>query len=250
MRTSRAMKSLPVGWAAIVAAMACAGPMQSSSEPVVDDSATTRALHKLPRPAGDRVPVAIHQFTSESPDINARLATDMFTTALVKSRQFVVVERGRLAQGVSKERQMAAAGETSGSATPGSLHGARYVFEAVLTEVSPAAKTGKHSLGLGGAQLAGASNDDVIGIDVRIIDVETSDVVDAVNVRKAISSSSHGVSGIGSLASGLFGSKLTGTERQLVPDVSSEGSRKESVDQALRSCIEAAVLELSKRFQR
>jgi len=230
--------------------IACAGPMSSSSEPVVDDGATSRALKKLPRPEGEKVPVAIHEFTSESPDINARLATDMFTTALVKSGQFAVLERARLSQGVAKERQMASAGETSGTATPGSHRAARYVFEAVLTEVNPAAKAGQTNVTVGGAQLGGATNADVIGIDVRIIDVETSEVVDSVNVRKAIQSSSHEVSGLGSLANNLLGNRLGATERQLAPDASHAGSRKESVDQALRSCIEAAVLAVAKRFQR
>lgn len=234
---------------AVAALLGCAGPLASSSEPVVDDSATSQALRKLPRPAGDRVPVTIHEFTSETPDINVRLATDMFTTALVKSGHFMVVERGRLGQGVTKERQKHAAGETTGEASSHQLQGARYVFEAVLTEVSPSAKTDRTSVALAGAELARATNQDVIGIDVRIIDVHTGEVLDSVNVRKAIASSSHGVSGVGSLATTLAGNKLGGTRQQLVPNVSSEGSRKESVDQSLRACIETAVLEIAKRFQ-
>lgn len=250
MSVARAARPFPAAWAAMIVTISCAGPMSSSSEPVVDASATSRALKKLPRPEGEKVPVAIHEFTSESADINVRLATDMFTTALVKSGQFAVLERARLNQGVAKERQMASAGETSGSASPGATHAARYVFEAVLTEVNPAAKTGQSNVTVGGAQLGRATNDDVIGIDVRIIDVETSEVVDSVNVRKAIRSSSQEVSGIGSLASNLLGNRLGGAGRQLAPDASTTGSRKESVDQALRSCIEAAVLEVGKHFQR
>ncbi len=249
MNTASSAAQLPIRWLALLAAIACAGPLSSSSEPVVDAGATSRALKKLPRPEGEKVPVTIHQFTSESPDINARLATDMFTTALVKSGQFTVLERARLSQGVAKERQMASAGETSGTATPGSHKAARYVFEAVLTEVNPAVKTGKGSLAVGGAQLANVANDDVIGIDVRIIDVDSSEVLDSVSVRKAIHGSSHEASGLGSLAGNLLGGKLGATERKLAPDASLEGSRKESVDQALRSCIEAAVLDVSKRFQ-
>ncbi len=240
----------PIACAALIGAIACAGPMSSSSEPEVDGGATSRALKKLPRREGEKVPVAIHEFTSESPDINARLATDMFTTALVKSGQFAVLERARLSQGVAKERQMAAAGETSGTATPGSTRGARYVFEAVLTEVNPAAQTSKRNVTVAGAQLARISNDDVIGIDVRIIDVDSSEVLDSVSVRKAIRASSHEASGLGALAGNLLGGRAGAAERKLAPDAALEGSRKESVDQALRSCIEAAVLEVGKRFQR
>jgi len=249
MRVPQATKFLPLGCALVLAGVACAGSTRTSSEPVVDDSATTRALHKLPRPPGDKVPVTIHEFTSETPEINARQATDMFTTALVKSGQFKVVERHRIMQGVAKERQLAAAGDTNGTFAPGSLRAARYVFEAVLTEVNPTAKTSRHDVGLAGAQVSTASAEDVIGIDVRIVDVASGDVVDSVNVRTALKGSSHGVTGVGAMASSLFGSKLTGTERKLVPEVSAEGSRKDSVNQALRACIEAAVHELSKRFQ-
>ncbi len=233
----------------LLAATACAGPLSSSSEPEVDGGATSRALRKLPRPEGEKVPVAIHQFTTESPDINPRLATDMFTTALVKSGQFAVLERARLSQGVAKERQLAAAGETSGAATPGSTRPARYVFEAVLSEVNPAVQTGKGNVTVAGAQLARITNDDVIGIDVRIIDVDTSEVLDSVSVRKAIRASSHEASGLGALAGNLLGGRAGAAERKLAPDAALEGSRKESVDQALRSCIEAAVLDVSKRFQ-
>lgn len=250
MSVAWAKERVPVRWVALLAAIACAGPLSSSSAPEVDAGASSRALKKLPRPEGEKVPVTIHQFTSETPDINTRLATDMFTTALVKSGQFVVLERARLSQGVAKERQMASAGETSGTATPGSHKAARYVFEAVLTEVNPSVKTGKGSLVVAGAQLANVTNDDVIGVDVRIIDVDTSEVVDSVSVRKAIHGSSHEASGLGSLAGNLLGGKLGATEHKLAPDASLEGSRKESVDQALRTCIEAAVLEIGKRFQR
>ncbi len=75
-------------------------------EPQMDNSATTQKLESLPRVEGNRKVVTIYEFRSSVPEISAAAATDMFTTALIKSGTFTVAERERLNQGVAFEKQL------------------------------------------------------------------------------------------------------------------------------------------------
>ena len=82
-------------------------------------------------------------------------------------------------------------------------------------------------------------------MDVRIVDASSGLVIDAVNVVKEIESGSTNVSGVGKLLS-LFSWK--GKTLPVNVDGDMKSTRKDSVDRALRSCIEAAVAELAKRI--
>ena len=85
------------------------------STPVVDEAAAAKALESLPpKPLDQRVPVTIYEFHSGVQSVSVTAATDIFTTALVKSSQFRVVERQRLSQGVILEKQLNAAGQATG----------------------------------------------------------------------------------------------------------------------------------------
>lgn len=226
----------------------CAGDGRGS-DPVVDNSSTSRGLQQLQRPTGERITVAIYEFRSEVPEVNARMAADMFTTALVRSGQFTVVERSRLNQNVVREKQLNAAGQTTGQTAQAQLLEARYLFEGTVSEANRDANTNKNAVSIGGARIGGGSNKDTIAVDVRMIDASNGAVLDAVAIRKELSGGQASVSGLGALASTYLGTKGR-TASALTPDVEHASSRKESVDAALRSCIEAAVLEISKRLQR
>ena len=74
-------------------------------DPVVDSSSTTKKLESLGRVEMAMRPlVTVYEVTSNVSEIEARAATAMFTTALVKSRQFRVLERNKIPGGVAKER--------------------------------------------------------------------------------------------------------------------------------------------------
>lgn len=240
-----------------IAALACAlCPMVTGcagdgrgSDPVVDNSSTSRGLAQLPRPLGERVSVGIYEFRSEVAEVNARMAADMFTTALVRSGQFTVVERARINTNVMREKQMNAAGQTTGTTAQQQLLEARYLFEGTVSEANRNANTNKSGVSVGGARIGGGGNKDTIAVDVRIIDASNGAVLDAIAVRKEITAGETAVSGLGNLASTYLTSRGK-TPSTLMPDVEHQSTRKESVDAALRSCIELAVLELSKRLQR
>ncbi len=235
--------------AAVVAATAgltaCAGT-PTAEPPQVDRAASTQALKSLPRKAGERIAVSIYEFRSSVGEIPARGSTDMFKTALVQSGQFRVVERSRLNEGVIREKQLNAAGLSTGKAGAEQLTGARYIFEGSITEANASQTQRSAGVAVAGMELSGSSNKDVIGIDVRIVDVASGDVVDVVTVRKSVASDSVGVSGIGNVIGTVLARK--GKNTAYVPDVQLQQQRKESLDVALRAAIDQAVIELAGRF--
>jgi curli biogenesis system outer membrane secretion channel CsgG len=203
-------------------------------------------LKSLPRRQGDLVAVSIYEFRSSVSDIPARGTTDMFKTALVNSGQFRVVERARINEGVIREKQLNAAGLSSGKSATEVLTGAKYIFEGSITEANAAETQRGGAVRVAGAEIGGSTNRDVIGIDVRVVEVATGHILSVVTVRKAINSDAKSVSGIGNLIGTVLGQK--GKSSAYVPDVQVQQQRKESVDVALRAVIDQAVIELASRF--
>lgn len=202
----------------------------------------------LPRKSSDaRVAVAIYEFTSNLPEISPRGATEQFKTALVQSGQFRVVERARLDRGVVREKQMNAAGQTTGSTSQQQLRGAEYIFEAEITELGSGTRTSSNGVNIGGLQIGGASNRDEFGIDVSIVDANTGDVVDAISVRKRMKGAARSVGGIGALINRVRAEKGKGGVAYS-PEVQHQSTSKDNFDAVLREAIEEAVHELAKRF--
>mgnify|MGYP001060040472 CR=1 FL=1 len=212
------------------------------SAPVVDDSRTSRKLQELPRREGSRQAVTIYKFRSMVPEVSADGATDMFATALIKSGSFRVMERQQLNEGITMEKQLNAQGMTTGDAAQHRLIGANYIFEGAITE----ANAQDSSTGLGGTyrglgvETSGEKAE--IGLDVRVLDARTGEVLDAVNVRKKIKEGGFSLSGLGAFAQSLTNTDLHGA------DAAVSRGRKEGVDKALRACIEEAVYQLVARY--
>lgn len=247
-RAHSATRHLSVVYAALVATLTCTACANTPSEqPVqVDSARSTQSLKKLPRKPGELTAVTIYEFRSSVPEISARGTTDMFKTALVNSGQFRVVERARLNEGVMREKQVNAARLSTGKSARAPLTDARYIFEGAITQANAGETQRAASFGVAGAQVGGSTNRDVIGIDVRVVDVASGEIVAVVTIRKAIASDSVGVSGLGNLLGTVLAQK--GKNTPYVPDVQVQQQRKQSVDEALRAAIDQSVVELSKRF--
>lgn len=233
---------------AVAATLTACSNTPSYEAPQVDSPASLQALRKLPRRTGDRVAVSIYEFRSSVGEIPARGATDMFKTALVQSGQFRVVERARLNEGVIREKQLNASGITSGTSAAQLLTDAKYIFEGAITEANAGETQRSGSLRFAGAELGASTNRDVIGIDVRIVDVASGDILDVVTVSKSITSDSTSLSGIGNLIGAVLTRKSKGKGSDYAPDMQLQQQRKESLDVALRATIDQAVIELSRRF--
>ncbi len=233
---------LPFTLAALLALNGCA------NTPVVDSSPTSQALTKLPRKSVEgRVAVGIYEVTSNLPELPPRGATEQFKTALVKSGQFRVVERAKLDRGVVREKQLNAAGQTTGNTAQTQLRGAEYLFQAEITELNGGASGSSNGINIGGFQLGGASNKDELGLDVSIVDANTGDVLDAINVRMQLGGSAVSVGGVGALFNTVMAQSGKSTS-PYTPEVQHQSTRKDSFDAALRQAIEEAVRQLALRF--
>lgn len=239
LRSTRVLCS--IGCAFLLGIAPCI-PALAQSDARMDDSSSSKGLAKIKRQAGARPAVAIYEFRSAVPEVQAGAAQEMFVTALIKSGSFAVAERQRLNEGVMRERQLNKSGVTTGPAA-GQVAAARYVFEVVVSEANRGASESAQSINIGGLQVGGGKSADAIGMDVRIVDVQTGLVVDAVNVVKEIEASTTSVSGVGS-----FLRNVTGVSPPVNVDAEGRSSRKEGVDRALRACIEVAVAELARRL--
>ena len=225
---------------------ACADVPRSQA-PQVDSIASTQALKRAPRKAGELIAVSLYEFRSSVGEIAARGSTDMFKTALVQSGQFRVVERARVNEGVVREKQLNASGLSSGSSASTLMTPAKYIFEGAITEAHAGQTQRSAVMRIAGVDFGASTQQDVLGIDVRVIDAASGDVVSVVTVRKTIASDSASVAGIGNLINAVLARK--GKSYLAVPEVQFQQQRKESLDVALRSVIEQAVIELAGRIQ-
>jgi curli biogenesis system outer membrane secretion channel CsgG len=224
--------------AVVLTLLACASAAQAGS----------KQRPTLPRKSSDaRVAVAIYEFNSNLPEISPRGATEQFKTALVQSGQFRVVERARLDRGVVREKQMNAAGQTTGTTSQQQLRGAEYIFEAEITELGSGTSTSSNGVNIGGLQIGGARNNDELGLDVSIVDANTGDVLDAISVRKRLKGTARSVGGIGALINRVRAEQGKGGVAYS-PEVQHQSTRKDNFDAVLREAIEDAVHELAKRF--
>lgn len=193
--------------------------------------------------------VAIREFRSSVSEISPRGATDMFMAALVRSRRFRVLERARMADGIAAEKGLNQQGMTTGQLGQSQYLGAAFLFEATVSEASAGDRKSSFTLGLLGAAAGQGSTTDSIAIDVRLIDVESGVVVDAVTVRKLLKSVETRVSGVGSamvnLATRGRGSAMADA---LAPSDAYVNARKDSLDLGLREAIDEAVAEIAKRL--
>lgn len=238
-----------------VALAVLSAPPAMAQTAKVDRSRTSKALARLPRPVGDKPVVAIYEVRSAVAEVPVKAATEMFMTALIKSGAFQVAERARLEEGAGRERALMAAGTTAYAAVSGTpapapalpYAAARYVFEVVISEATVGADRHDNSFSLGGAQLGHKGSSDQIGMDIRITDVATGLVIDAVNTTAKIEARAKQVSGLNSLAGRLL-RRAGGGSVPLDADATISTSHQDGVERAVRSCIEAGVAELARRL--
>ena len=232
---------------ALLALQFSSAAFADGSKPYVDRSETTRDVEAQGVSMKARKhAVTVYEVRSEVAEINVRAATDMFTTALIKSRRFRVMERSRLEAGVSKERALNEDGITTGDAGAYKLSGAGYIFEPVISEANLGAEESESNTGIGGMNVGSGKITDVIGMDIRVIDASTGEIVDAINVRKKLETKGSSVSGVGNLIDNALSFSGKSGLGSMTPEHSSRKTQRESVDQAIRSLIELAVAELAK----
>ncbi len=236
----------------LIAPLAAAPLAAVLADPTNTEASRTQAdspapsAKRLPRTAGEPVAVAIYEFRSSVGEVAARGTTDMFVTALVRNGTFRVVERAQMEQGLMAEKQLNAQGLTTGTAAHQQLRGAQYIFEGTISEANAAETQRSGAIGFAGVAVSGDKGHDTIGIDVRIVDAATGDILDAVTARRAIKSDAASVSGVGGFLRNVMNRR--GVNTGYVPDVDVAQQHRQSLDAALRALIDEAVAQLAARF--
>jgi len=127
----------------------------------------------------------------------------MMTTALIESDRFIVMERANIGQ-VLSEQEMKGSGVVNPETGPklGNVTGVQYLIYGSVTEFGTENEGGGVGLGfsggglgslLGGA-LSHQSTSGSVGMDIRIVDTSTSQVMKSITVKEEITSSGFDVS--------------------------------------------------------
>lgn len=193
--------------------------------------------------------VSIREFRSSMPEVGVRGAMDMFMTELIRSRKFRVLERDRLMEGVAVEKVLNMQGVTTGQASSSKYLAATYLFEATISEANIGEAQKGFGLNFMGAGVDRNKTTNAIGIDVRLVDVESGVAVDAQNVRRQIVTEVTKGGGLINALAMLSGNTTAQQIGQALPPIDfAVSARKESVDKALREAIEEAILAIAKRL--
>lgn len=108
---------------------------------------------------------------------------EMLVTALFKTKRFAILDRALLEE-VLKEQDLAASGRVQeGTGAPaGGIIGADLIITGAVTEFVTDSLAVKGGGEVAGTQIDGSMNKGYVGLDIRIIDAKTSEVVVATYV--------------------------------------------------------------------
>ena len=152
---------------------------------------------------GEKIRIGIMGFQSKASGVSNRQAemiTDLFTRELANSKTIAVYEREQLAQ-VGKEIKLSMSGlvDTNTAVEVGRIAGIQYILTGAVTELSGKASGGGGYVPirgvpvLGGVAVGSGARRATAGIDIRVIDTTTSEIVlalsehgSAVNTTSAV----------------------------------------------------------------
>lgn len=121
--------------------------------------------------------------------------TEMMTTSLMDSGRFILLERKALGD-IQAEQALAAGGsvDPSTASTSGKLLGAQALIRGAVTEYSyRSSSTGGTASFLKGVSLAATTSEAVVGLDIRIYDVSTGQILDSVKAYGKAKSSAAAI---------------------------------------------------------
>lgn len=121
--------------------------------------------------------------------------TEMMTTALIDTGRFILLERKALMD-IQSEQALAASGsvDPASAAGSGKLLGAQALIRGAVTEFSySSSSTGGSASMLKGVSLAATSSEALVGLDIRIYDVATGQILDSVKAMGKAKSSGTAV---------------------------------------------------------
>jgi len=167
-------------------------------------SMTSQAQPRLPQYTGPKKRIAVVKFDAAGAfvaqyggwDIGGGLAAEL-TTALVNCGYFIVVERAELAS-VLREQEMALQKIVSKETAAQVSHvlGAQLLVRGSVTEFDQRAGESGLRLGVGtgmiGGAVGGQATNGIVGMDIRLIDTTTGQVIQSHRAEAKVSA--HGIS--------------------------------------------------------
>lgn len=150
----------------------------------------------------------------------ARELQDMLASELVSTRKFQVLERKEI-DAVMGEQDLSASGRVSKSTQVKmkKLKGAKYLIAGTVSAYEQSASKGG-KVSLGGVSLGGKKEKTYIAVDVKIIDTETGEIVDARTIEANAKASA--------IEAGLNIRNFS---------ISGEDAKKTPTGKAIRACI-------------
>lgn len=161
-----------------------------------ETKSTPSSTQKLPAYSGKKVGIAIMDFETRVPHHGWRVghgASDMLTTALVKTKKYRCFERDKL-NSIMKEQklQMSGAVDPTTAVQVGKLIGVKYIITGAVTEYG----VGTSDYGAGGYVDFGKKTYKA-AVDVRAVNVETGEIIFADSGSGELRSTKLKVLGIG-----------------------------------------------------
>jgi len=222
-------------------------------KPKIEGTAQRKVFDKVPELDGPPIPIAVYSFTDKTGQRKPSQTISSFSTAVtqgaeayvMKSLQevgggkwFIPVERSGM-DSLIKERQLIRqmreqeAGDSAVPLPP--LKVAGVILEGGIIDYNSDVKTagaGIRYLGIGPhTQYV----EDTVVINMRLVSVQTGEILTSVTVSKNLLSTSEGISAF----------KFFNTETQAF-ELDSQQTKNEPGNYAIRSAIEAGVVELIK----
>ncbi len=202
---------------------------ESSYDKPAKDSAPPRE-HVYAPYTGPKKRIAVTRFDNKvkgtwgSWNIGEGMA-EQLTTALIKSGRFVVVERQAL-QDVLGEQELGQTGiiKKETAAKVGQVLGAQIIVRGVVSEFEQSESGGGAGIGIGGFRIGGRSSNAHVGIDIRLIDATSGQVLTSHNAVGKVESSGIAV----------------GVSRGNI-DFGADSFKNAPIGQATRQAIEDAV---------
>ena len=188
---------------------------------------------------GPKKRIAVTKFENKVTGVygNWRLGegfAEMLTTELMNTGRFIVVERQAL-KDVVGEQELGQTGlvKQESAAKVGELLGAQVIVRGVVSEFELAESGGGGGIGIAGFRLGVKSSNAHVGVDIRLIDTTTGQVLYSHNAAGHAESSGVGV----------------GVSRGEV-DFNAEGFKKTPLGQATREAISDCVNFIISRMER
>jgi len=151
--------------------------------------------------------------------------TEMLSTELFKTGRFIMVERAALAE-IVKEQELGQSGlvQRETAAKVGDLLGAQLLVAGAVTEFEATSSGGGGGVGFRGLSLAIQMSNAHVGVDVRLVDSTTGQILKSYNASATAQSTGLG-----------FGATVQGVR------FGSDGFQKTPLGEATREAIQKAV---------